>query len=194
MDEVFRAEATAAAELGESRGAERAGDVRADLARAHWPGANSNAIKARRRDTGKTPGKPGAGRLRGAIAVAVADTQEHAVTVENDLYRVVFSNRGAVVKSWELKKYMDDSKPQKVLNVVHPEAAQADGRLAVCADSDDPQLQAAGKRWAVSGEAIASSGAKSAEAIRSFRGAMGTSKSRRNFTSTIRTWCMSILS
>ena len=35
-----------------------------------------------------------------------------------------FSNHGAVVKSWQLKKYLDDSKPQRVLDVVHPDAAK----------------------------------------------------------------------
>ena len=28
--------------------------------------------------------------------------------VENDLYRITFTNRGAQVKSWVLKKYDDD--------------------------------------------------------------------------------------
>jgi YidC/Oxa1 family membrane protein insertase len=101
--------------------------------------------------TAMTPGKGTANISGGAGAApaqappvaAKADTVEHAVTVENELYRVVFSNRGAVVKSWELKKYMDDSKPQKVLNVVHPEAAQATGGWPLALIFDDPQLQAA---------------------------------------------------
>ena len=45
--------------------------------------------------------------------------------MENALYRVEISNRGGVVKSWQLKKYKDDAKPQRVLDVVHPEAAAA---------------------------------------------------------------------
>ena len=89
-------------------------------------------------------GSGGAGPAPAHAPVAVkADTQEHAVTVENDLYRVVFSNRGAVVKSWELKKYLDDSKPQKMLDVVHPEAAQVTGGWPFALVFDDPQLQAA---------------------------------------------------
>jgi YidC/Oxa1 family membrane protein insertase len=85
----------------------------------------------------------GAGAAAATPVAVKADTQEHAVTVENDLYRVVFSNRGAVVKSWELKKYTDDSKPQKILNVVHPEAAQATGGWPFALIFDDPQLQTA---------------------------------------------------
>ena len=37
-------------------------------------------------------------------ALPVADSQERTIVVENALYRVEFSNRGAVVKSWQLKK------------------------------------------------------------------------------------------
>src|SRR5580692_3758435 len=37
-----------------------------------------------------------------------SDTQERTIVIENDLYRVEISNRGAVAKSWQLKKYMDD--------------------------------------------------------------------------------------
>ena len=38
------------------------------------------------------------------------------VTVETDLYRAVFSTRGAIIKSWELKKYDDkDGNPVSLL-------------------------------------------------------------------------------
>ncbi|MBV9888482.1 MAG: membrane protein insertase YidC, partial [Acidobacteria bacterium] len=103
------------------------------------PGATAMAPA---KGTANVSGGAGAGAAQAAVA-AKADTQEHGVTVENELYRVVFSNRGAVVKSWELKKYMDDSKPQKVLNVVHPEAAQATGGWPFALIFDDPQLQSA---------------------------------------------------
>src|SRR6202040_1695432 len=56
-----------------------------------------------------------------------AAEQERTIVVENGLYRVEISNRGGVVKSWQLKKYMDDSKPQRVLDVVHPQAAEQVG-------------------------------------------------------------------
>src|ERR1700686_1153846 len=58
---------------------------------------------------------------------AISDSQESSTIIESDLYRVEISNRGAVVKSWQLNKYMDDNKPSRVLDVVHPEAAQQIG-------------------------------------------------------------------
>ena len=69
------------------------------------------------------------------------DTQERTIVVENDLYRVEFSNRGAVVKSWQLKKYKDDSKPQKILDLVHPKAAADTGGWPFSMVIDDPQLE-----------------------------------------------------
>ena len=71
------------------------------------------------------------------------DTQERTIVVENDLYRVEFSNRGAVIKSWQLKKYTDDSKPQKILDLVHPKAAADTGGWPFSMVIDDPQLEKA---------------------------------------------------
>jgi len=71
------------------------------------------------------------------------DTQERTIVVENALYRVEFSNRGAVVKSWQLKKYKDDSKPQKILDLVHPRAAADTGGWPFSMVIDDPQLEKA---------------------------------------------------
>jgi YidC/Oxa1 family membrane protein insertase len=69
-----------------------------------------------------------------------ADLQERTIVVENALYRVEFSNRGAVVKSWQLKNYKDDSKPQKTLDLVHPQAATETGGWPFALVFDDPQL------------------------------------------------------
>jgi len=69
-----------------------------------------------------------------------ADSQERTIVVENALYRVEFSNRGAVVKSWQLKNYTDDSKPQKTLDLVHPQAATETGGWPFALVFDDPQL------------------------------------------------------
>jgi YidC/Oxa1 family membrane protein insertase len=71
----------------------------------------------------------------------VSDAQERTIVIENDLYRVEISNRGAVVKSWQLKKYMDDAKPQRVLDVVHPDASQQTGGWPFAVVLDDEQLQ-----------------------------------------------------
>src|SRR6266851_3358142 len=62
------------------------------------------------------------------------DSQERAIVVEN-------SNRGAVVKSWQLKHYKDDAKPQRVLDVVHPDASQQTGGWPFSVVLDDEQLQ-----------------------------------------------------
>jgi YidC/Oxa1 family membrane protein insertase len=70
-----------------------------------------------------------------------ADTQERTVVMENALYRVEFSNRGAVVKSWQLKKYKDDAKPRRTLDLVHPESAAKTGGWPFSLVLDDPQLE-----------------------------------------------------
>ncbi len=69
--------------------------------------------------------------------------QERAIVIENDLYRVEISNRGAVVKSWQLKQYQDDAKPRRVLDVVHPDAAQQTGGWPFSLVVDDEQLEKA---------------------------------------------------
>ncbi|MGH9743687.1 MAG: membrane protein insertase YidC [Candidatus Acidiferrum sp.] len=70
-----------------------------------------------------------------------ADTQEQTIVVENTLYRVEISNRGGVVKSWQLKKYKDDAKPPRVLDVVHPEASAQVGGWPFSVVLDDAQLE-----------------------------------------------------
>lgn len=103
---------------------------------------------------GATPASPGTvaaphGRAAGVSTTAPvnvppkSDTQERNIVVENDLYRVEFSNRGAVVKSWQLKHYTDDSKPPRVLDVVHQEAAAQTGGWPFAVILDDAQLESA---------------------------------------------------
>jgi YidC/Oxa1 family membrane protein insertase len=72
-----------------------------------------------------------------------ADSQERTVVVENALYRVEFSNRGAVVKSWQLKKYKDDARPQRILDLVHPDSSLKTGGWPFSLVFDDPQLEKA---------------------------------------------------
>lgn len=74
---------------------------------------------------------------------AKSASEEHSVVVQNNLYRVEFSNRGAVVKSWQLLKYMDDNKPQRVLDLVHPEAAQQIGGWPFSLVLDNADLEKA---------------------------------------------------
>jgi YidC/Oxa1 family membrane protein insertase len=72
---------------------------------------------------------------------AISDSQESFTVVQSDLYRVEISNRGAVVKSWQLNKYMDDNKPSRVLDVVHPEAAQQIGGWPFSLILDNAELE-----------------------------------------------------
>ncbi len=51
------------------------------------------------------------------VASLTAAHDEEQVVVDTDLYHVVFSNRGGVVKSWTLKKYPNaEGKPLEVVN------------------------------------------------------------------------------
>ena len=50
---------------------------------------------------------PPRSKRAGAVATKQAST-ESEITIENDLYRVTFTNRGGQVKSWILKKFKDD--------------------------------------------------------------------------------------
>jgi YidC/Oxa1 family membrane protein insertase len=84
-----------------------------------------------------------ASAARAATTAAIGESQERTIVVENALYRVVFSNRGAVVKSWQLKKYKDDAKPQRTLDLVHPESSELTGGWPLSMVFDDPQLEKA---------------------------------------------------
>ncbi len=55
----------------------------------------------------------------------VAGAAETTTTVENELYRITFSNRGAQATSWILKNYKDSY--GKPLDLVHTEAARSIG-------------------------------------------------------------------
>ena len=67
--------------------------------------------------------------------------EEHSIVIESDLYRVEISNRGAVVRSWQLKKFTDDNKPPRTLDLVHADAAQQSGSWPFSLALDDPQQE-----------------------------------------------------
>ena len=92
--------------------------------------------------TSSTPASTSAA-VTSASTPAVADAQERILVVENALYRVEFSNRGAVVKSWQLKKYKDDTKPPRTLDLVHADSAAKTGGWPFSLVFDDPQLEKA---------------------------------------------------
>jgi YidC/Oxa1 family membrane protein insertase len=66
---------------------------------------------------------------------------EKTIIVSSSDYRVELSNRGGVVKSWKLEKYLDTEKPPKPLDLVHPSAASELGwpLSLVLANSQDEQ-------------------------------------------------------
>ena len=71
------------------------------------------------------PGQPqlAPGALQAPTAApAVAATAESLTTVENDKYKIVFTNKGAQVKHWVLKGYNDTG--GKPLDMVQPQAAE----------------------------------------------------------------------
>ena len=60
-----------------------------------------------------------------STAPAIQAPGESSTVVENELYRITFTNRGGQVSSWILKQYKDsDGKP---LNIVHTQAAEQFG-------------------------------------------------------------------
>src|SRR5579863_3613311 len=77
-----------------------------------------------------------------APATMRAASAESSVVIESDLYRVEISNRGGVVRSWQLKNFTDDHKPPRTLDLVHPDAAQQSGSWPFSLALDDPQQEA----------------------------------------------------
>jgi len=57
-------------------------------------------------------------------AGATLATSEEMLVVDNPVYRIQLSNRGASVRSWKLKSYLDDEKPPRPLELVNTSAAQ----------------------------------------------------------------------
>jgi YidC/Oxa1 family membrane protein insertase len=111
-----------------------------------------------------TPGNPTAHTPAG-VATGIApsnaaamppktDSQERTIVVESSLYRVEISNRGGVVKSWQLKKYKDDcSYGQRTLDLVQngqkdcskskeKDVPRETGGWPFALVLDDPQLEA----------------------------------------------------
>jgi YidC/Oxa1 family membrane protein insertase len=62
---------------------------------------------------------------KAATSAPLQAPSESETTIENDVYRILFTNRGARVKSWILKKYTDDKGGQ--LELVNAAAAEKYG-------------------------------------------------------------------
>lgn len=67
---------------------------------------------------------------------SIASQEEQISTIENDLYRIEFTNRGAVARSWMLKKYTD--RAGKPLELVNPESAKVGLPFALYFDKSRP--------------------------------------------------------
>ena len=69
--------------------------------------------------------KPAQGASAAPMRATQQATSESETVIENDLYRITFTNRGAQVKSWILKKFNDDQ--GKPLDMVNAKAAAQHG-------------------------------------------------------------------
>ncbi len=87
------------------------------------------------------PAKPKAPTPPPAPITVRAANAETSTVIESDLYHVEISNRGGVVRSWQLKNFTDDHKPPRTLDLVHPEAAQASEDWPFALALDDPQQE-----------------------------------------------------
>ncbi len=98
------------------------------VASAPQNAAGSQPVAAQQPSTSAPASAPAAGvaaRAAGPRVPTVEASAESTTTVENELYRITFTNRGAQVTSWILKKFKDsDGKP---LNLVHTQAAEQFG-------------------------------------------------------------------
>jgi YidC/Oxa1 family membrane protein insertase len=75
--------------------------------------------------------------------VTVTASGEKNIVVESDLYRVELSNRGAVVRSWQLKKYTDEGNPPRTLDLVNADLARQTGSWPLALQLADTQLESA---------------------------------------------------
>ena len=71
----------------------------------------------------KSAGSTASSAKPGNIAVIQA-AAEKVIVVESPLYRVELSNRGGSVRSWKLKKYLNDDKPPQPLDLVNAAVSQ----------------------------------------------------------------------
>jgi YidC/Oxa1 family membrane protein insertase len=104
---------------------------------------NPGSTAAPTATTGSTAAPAGVASATPTPAASVGEAAEREIVVESDLYRVVFSNRGAVIRSWQLKGYEDSNEPPRQLDLVYAEASRASGGWPFSIESGDAQLDAA---------------------------------------------------
>src|SRR3989304_5425997 len=79
------------------------------------PKSQTVEISPRKSEEGGAPPAAETVEVSGAVAA-----EEKTVTVETDLYKAVFTNRGAVIRHWELKQYWADLKKQNNIVLFDP--------------------------------------------------------------------------
>ncbi|HEY4840633.1 MAG TPA: membrane protein insertase YidC [Terriglobales bacterium] len=87
--------------------------------------APQNQTQTPTQPSAPVPAPPQPSAATKASSTPVQATAESYTVIENDVYRIVFTNRGARVKSWVLKKYTDDKGGQ--LELVNTVAAEKYG-------------------------------------------------------------------
>jgi len=92
------------------------------------PGATPATAQTEAQPAAQTQTQPQSAKAAAPVAKTVPVVQataESTTVIENELYRITFSNRGGEVTSWILKKYNDNS--GKPLDLVHEDAAKKFG-------------------------------------------------------------------
>jgi YidC/Oxa1 family membrane protein insertase len=100
-----------------------------------------NTAPASPAPAGALPANPQKPAKQAPAATMRAAGEERSIVIESDLYRVEISNRGAVVRSWQLKQFTDDRTPPRTLDLVHADAAQQSGGWPFSVVLDDPQQE-----------------------------------------------------
>lgn len=85
----------------------------------------------------KQPANPSA-----APTPVMQASAEKTIVVESPLYRVELSSRGGVVRSWKLKKYLNNDSPPKPLDLVNSAAAQQLNSWPLSIHLEDSKLEA----------------------------------------------------
>jgi YidC/Oxa1 family membrane protein insertase len=85
--------------------------------------ASSNAASSSAGPAQTAPSSNGAAPTRPIKIPQVTASAEKIIVVDSPLYHVELSNRGAVVRSWQLKQYLDEEKPPRPLDLVNTQSA-----------------------------------------------------------------------
>src|SRR5437773_1424825 len=76
------------------------------------------------------------------VPTPTTEAREQEVTVETDLVKVVFSNRGGVIKRWELKRYLtSDPRAPKPIQLVPAAAKDVSHTFPLTVEVSDAKLQ-----------------------------------------------------